>query len=256
MRAVALVGVAVCAASGLARAQDSAPRSEALQVLNVLQEAQAARTQRVELQRGAQAESARLAAQLAEAKARAELANTRARRTRERIASLQAEAGPLDEREAQLTALMDGVAQRVHDALDAMSERLLPDLIPPATKPTPTRSEDRFEAALERLDQAERRLSQVEATIIETQLDGETVAVEVLRFGGAAAWWRTLDGERFGTVRVESGRVQLTAQSGPGLADRVETAFAVAKGRAAPELLSLPLVPLSGDLVGEEGPSS
>jgi len=240
--------------AGEARAQDGASSSEPMEVLEVLQQAQAARSERLELESSARAEAARVAAQTAEAEARAQLAKTRARRTREAIEALRAEAGPLDAREAELTTRMDGVARRVNEALDGLEARLLPGIVAATAKPAPARAEDRFEAALERLEKTERRLSQIEVNVIETQLDGADVAVEVLRFGGAAAWWRGLEGGRFGVVRVEDGEVDLEPRSGDALAERVETAFAVAKGRAAPELIMLPLVPLGPN--GKRGPAS
>ena len=240
--------------AGGARAEETAPRTDALRVLDALQRAHQARTERVELQAGAQAEAARIAAQIAEAEARTELASARARRARDELAELRAEAGPLDAREAELSAAMDAVATRINDALDALARSVLPDVIPSAAQPAPARSEDRFEAALDRLDQTERRLSQIEVGIVETQLDGDDIAVEVLRFGGAAAWWRTLDGDRYGVVHVVDGRVALQPRTGPDLSERVERAFAIAKGRAAPDLLNLPLEPLTPD--AEKGPAS
>ncbi|HJL14178.1 MAG TPA: hypothetical protein RMH99_00910, partial [Sandaracinaceae bacterium LLY-WYZ-13_1] len=118
-------------------------------------------------------------------------------------------------------------------------------------EPAPTRFEDRYEAALDRLEQAERRLDQIEVMVVESRLEGEPAAVEVLRFGGASAWWRAFDGERFGVVRVVDGEVRLEPKTGAGLAERVELAFDIAKGRAAPELVVLPLAPLTPG-----GPSS
>ena len=65
--------------------------------------------------------------------------------------------------------------------------------------------------------------------------------MELLRVGGAAAWWRALDGEQAGTATIEDGEVILVAVTDPAVASAIIKGVDIAKGRVAPALVELPV---------------
>ncbi len=216
----------------------------ALEVLEQLQQAQESRSRGARLWQAFALQEARVSASVAEAEARARRAKIESDLVRRRLTELRAQSGPLEAEAASMGALFDRVALRIEGHLDRLTPTVLPGVVPPTASPRPARPHGRFEAALDRLEAAERNLSQVEVTVIEALLDGRAAAVEVLRFGGAVAWWRSPDEERYGTVRLEDGHVVLVPVTDGSAVEAIDRAFDIAKGRSAPDLVLLPVEPL------------
>ncbi len=67
-------------------------------------------------------------------------------------------------------------------------------------------------------------------------------AVRLLR-AGALAWWMTLDGSDGGTAEMVAGRLELSALADAAERSAIRRAIAMVEGRAAAELVVLPLAP-------------
>ena len=113
--------------------------------------------------------------------------------------------------------------------------------MPPRPSPEPRQPEARLDAAFDRLEGAERRAQQIEVTVAEGQLEGQPRSVQVLRVGSAVAWWVGLEGKQAGWVEVEDGDLRLRLLEDGDAVEAVSRAVRIAKGRAAPELIPLPL---------------
>lgn len=98
----------------------------------------------------------------------------------------------------------------------------------------------RLRTALGRLAAAEQAAAEVEVSIDTGLLGDETVAVQIVRLGVVAAWWRALDGAAAGTVEYRDGRRVLVPVAAPGDAVVAE-AIAVASRQRPPGLVDLPV---------------
>ena len=132
------------------------------------------------------------------------------------------------------------VASDIHRALDHLAMRVPPGLIP-ARGPQRADPREALDQALHRLERTERGLTSVDVSIAPGRLNGEAKSVEVLRLGGVAAWWRSLDGTTGGEAHKVDGEFRLVEQTDPAVLDAIARASAIAKGRRAPEVLLLPV---------------
>jgi hypothetical protein len=144
------------------------------------------------------------------------------------------------QRLTQIEAMVDALAERLEKALEVLSKRSLPGLIPPDTAAGIIDPSRRLAAAAGRLDQAHRRARASGIEIVEGRLDKEPVTIKLLRAGGAAAWWISLDGKRAGTATVENGSLVLKASTGPNDIAEIRKAFSIVSGQVAPDWVTLP----------------
>ena len=130
--------------------------------------------------------------------------------------------------------------RQIDDALDALAKQVPPGLIPArsAERANPREALDR---ALHRLERAERALRTVVVSVAPGRLDGEPKSVEVVRLGGVAAWWRSLDGASGGEAQMIDGELRLYRVDDDAVLEAIAKASAIAKGRAAPEIVLLPI---------------
>lgn len=210
------------------------------QALRVLSELQAANAARLETGRRRQAiDQARM--ELAAEAARLELEAARLEaetlELRGQTRELEGQLGPLEARSRALAELERQVAERIFRALEDLSRTVPPGVVPAA----PEDPSD-LQAALDRLERTERQLRSVSVEVVEGRLNGEPTGVELLRFGGAAAWWASLDGEEAGWARMTE--MGLVLEKGPqDLVSRVSAALQMAKGRSTALPIALPLPP-------------
>lgn len=155
----------------------------------------------------------------------------------ERLEARQEAEGPRGDRLAALERLARAQVERIHDALDALEGRALPGAVPERGDA----ADADLEAARARLEAAERRAEQVTVELADGRLDGESLRVELLRVGGAVGWWCSLDGTSAGVAQVRQGALQLEPPPEPRDAEAILSACRIAKGRAAPELVTLPV---------------
>ncbi|MEM1024805.1 MAG: DUF3450 family protein [Myxococcota bacterium] len=243
-RRMAMLGLIV---AGPARAQAPAPpeakgaSSVALEVLAELQAAHEARVEESRLLRDGRADVLSLEGRTAVVELETIVAEQRREAARTALAQLEARQAPLGRREAQVAGLMVEVAAQIHSRLDALAARVPPGAVPPRATPEPRAAEARLDAAFDRLEEAERRARQIEITLAEGDLEGERRAVQILRVGAAAAWWLSLDGDQAGWVEVREGSLALRPLADPVGREAIARAVRIAKGRAAPDLIPLPL---------------
>jgi len=157
---------------------------------------------------------------------------SRTKRQRDALAPEQVQ------REA-LSTLASAEATRLEDALDALATELPPGTIPARTEAAIS-ADDRLQAALRRLELAEKNARSVAVELASGQLDDAERSVELLRVGGVLAWWRSLDGQEGGVARMTDGALVLERRDPMVLAD-ISKAADIAKGRQAPALVSLPI---------------
>ncbi len=169
-------------------------------------------------------------------KAEAEKARADRDDLREDVEALSAKKARLE----AVEALLDSLAERLEKGLEALADGSLPGLVPADTAAGVTDPARRFDAAVARLEETEARLGTATVEIVTGSLDGREVTVRLLRVGGAAAWWTSLDGRRAGVARQAGDGLALTPADSPDARDAIRKAFAVAEGRAAPDWTLLP----------------
>ncbi len=144
----------------------------------------------------------------------------------------------------QIESLMTEIASHIEREL----ERRAPTL-PPGALPTPLIDRgtpaETLASAMKSLSEAERRAGQVSIELVEGTLDGQARSVELLRLGGLAAWWTSLDGGQAGTASMVQGALTLQLEPNIATRDAISQAIRIARGRAAPSLVTLPYLPIS-----------
>ncbi len=145
--------------------------------------------------------------------------------------------------EPPTAALETGTAEmsaKIDDSLDALAQSVPPGLIPPrgTQRANPREALDQ---ALHRLERAERAVKTVDVSVATGRLDGTPVSVEVIRLGGVAAWWRSLDGTAGGEAFMVRGQLELRPADDADSLEAIALASVIAKGRAAPQIVLLPV---------------
>ena len=236
-----LLCAGVALAASLAAAWAGAPVAE-----QVMAELRAANAARAELLREQQAWAAE--------QPRRQPLSDPAARAAERLRAEAAEAArdaaelrkPLDDLKAkrqrleQVEATVDALAERLEKALDGRRRQSLPGLVPADRAAGITEPSARLAAAAARLDEARRQARKASVEIVAGALGGQDVTVKLLRIGGVAAWWTTLDGQRVGTAVVRAGRLVLWPAPTSQDDQAIQRAFAIVEGRAAPDWVLLP----------------
>jgi hypothetical protein len=151
---------------------------------------------------------------------------------RTRLASLGSR-NDLDAVRSQLTEAGDHLSTR----LAALAATLPPGVIPAVSG---TGDEGTFDAAVRALEAAERSAGVLMVDVVTGQRNGMPEAVKMLRVGGAAAWWVSLDGTAAGIVRIDAGKVILLAAPDEVGRNAIMTALAQAEGRSPPAVILLP----------------
>lgn len=194
----------------------------------VLQRLEAADAARVALARESSAWQQAGAAHTVEVAAlKAEAQRIAAEAARVEALAAQHTAAPADPRIAEaaaLTALVEAAKTRIHAGLTELGRRI--DLPPPAADP------------LDWLAAVEESATRIEVRIATGRIDGAERAVEVLRFGSAGLWWRTLTGDQAGTAVRVDGALVLTPHAD---AAAISRAIDMVNGEAPPALVWLPV---------------
>lgn len=210
-------------------------------ILEALRAANAARAKNAEEAQGWRIEQERL--RLVQDTVNQQIARFEAEQTnlRQQTARLQAERDALepqrDRREA-LASLAASEGERLEQALDDIAAAVPPGTIPPRGTSALT-SADKLQAALRRLQQAEKNASTVTVELATGKIGDAERSVELLRIGGVVAWWRALDGLQGGTAVTTAGALELQPSASPEQISAIGQAIDVAKGRQAPALVAL-----------------
>ncbi|MFW5752489.1 MAG: DUF3450 family protein [Planctomycetota bacterium] len=226
--------------------QEAVPVAEA--VLRDLRAADVARAEQARERAAWQRERERMEALIATLEQEAGALEQRAGSDRAAVAQLEratADSEELRARRERLEAELAALAAETRAILDARADSMLPGVIPAPETDAADVPDDAavhaFAAAVRRLDRALAASAEVAVGIEDgTLADGSQRAVEVLRCGAVMAWWRALDGDAAGVVRMDDGRVLLEPRDDPAEARAIATAIEIAAGRAAPELVLLP----------------
>lgn len=160
---------------------------------------------------------------------------------------LERQARTLRERADDLGA--DGSAAQLEGQIaerEARAERLAAQIVSRMTfmahRWSPPDAPSGLAGALSLLDAAEQAATEA-ATAVQAVHDPQidkTLAVQTLRLGFVAMWWRSLDGRTAGVVDLRDGRRVLRPLDAAGRR-AVAAAFAIAGGQQAPRLVDLPL---------------
>jgi len=140
----------------------------------------------------------------------------------------------------QIEAMLDAIAERLEQALDALSARSLPGLVPPDTAADITDPARRLNATASRLDQARQRSRTSSVELVVGHLDEKSSTVRMIRAGGIGAWWMSLDGGAGGTATIRDGKLVLKKIDTKEGMNEIRKAFSILEGRAAPDWIMLP----------------
>jgi len=140
-------------------------------------------------------------------------------------------------------AMVDALCERLEKALAGVAKGSLPGIVPPDRAAGITQPGRRLAAAVERLEEARRRTRRAGVEVVGGTLNGRSVAVRLLRAGGAAAWWLSLDGKQAGTAELRGGDLILRPAPDPQDVQAIRKAFAIAEGRGTPDWALLPVPP-------------
>ena len=143
---------------------------------------------------------------------------------------------------SRLKKLATSNANKIHTALDQKAQNLVPGII---EKRSDEEQEalNQIQSALNRLEATENNMKNVAVELATGRYEGKPLAVELLRMGGALAWWRSFDGKRAGHATVKNGILKLSATKDDSERRAINQACNIAKGRTAPELVLLPILP-------------
>lgn len=134
---------------------------------------------------------------------------------------------------------LDASATAVREALQALAVQ-----VPPGTVDVPAAGGERaFDEAMRALDVSERAASQVVVEIVTGRRGQGDLAVKLLRAGGAAAWWESLDGSAGGIATMRDGMLILE-DGDEALRQAVHQAILISEGRAPAGPVVLPLAPI------------
>jgi hypothetical protein len=169
----------------------------------------------------------------------------RAKKMRAEVVKLDKQNQALEPQRANITRLeilASNQARLIAEKLHALSLTLPPGVVPEA-RPQQSDPLDQLQAAMNRLEATENNLSNVAVELSTGILATKSIAVEVLRVGGAAAWWRSLDGKQAGQAEIKNGQVLLSLATSRSDRKAILMACDIAKGRAAPSIIALPFRP-------------
>lgn len=165
-------------------------------------------------------------------------------------ARAQAQAAKIRKESEHMTSAIDAfrmlqaaekmIAGRLQEALDKRVPDSLPGVVPVGT------ADDKdpagpLSAALSRLADAQAATKVLSVEVVPGLLDGEELAVRLLRAGDVAAWWISLDGLHAGTARQFEGKLFLKKAASQDEQTRIQTAFVMQAGQAMAAWLLLPV---------------
>ncbi|MBN2713438.1 MAG: hypothetical protein JXR97_13545 [Planctomycetes bacterium] len=141
----------------------------------------------------------------------------------------------------KLRTVANTISGRINESLDKLSAESFPGVVPLGEGGQESDTE-RFENSLKRLADVEKNYSEWDIGIVSGLLDGEEVAVRLLRAGNCFGWWMSLNGESVGTARMEGGKLVLDEIKDAGKKEGIFCAFGMEAGKEAPGWALLPVV--------------
>jgi hypothetical protein len=221
----------ICAVAGIAAEPAADP---AMAALNDLRAAGQARSAQAAAEAAWRDERDRLVSLVAAAKAEAARLAEDATAAEQAAATAKAEAAALGDSDelARVEAILTAAGARLRDRLTDLAKAHPPGAVAVPADPA-------FDAAVRAIDASERAAAQVAVEVVTGSLEGKPLAVRLLRAGGAAAWWASLDGVRAGTAAPGPDGVRLVAAP-PDEAAAIRRAVEIAEGRHAPAIVVLP----------------
>jgi len=239
-----LVILSLLALGAAAPAEGPAPTDDVPgQVLEELRAAAEARASLQEEEAAWAAERERLKLLLESVRAESERFAASAAEARRQAEPLQADLNDLEaerQREGRIRDMLARLAEELEVGLDEVAAGCPPGLVP-APSGAARDPAERFLAAVQQLEGAERRADEAAVQLVSAELDDQPAAVRLLRAGGAAAWWMSLDAARAGPAVVEDGALRLLPAPSPQDREAIVRAFDIADGRSAPEWALLPI---------------
>ena len=254
-RAVWLVPlILLCPAGGAETPAEKPKPSTAEQAMAELRAANAARAQLLNEQQAWALEKEKLELLKSTVRGEAERFRTAAAKARQAEADLRkqtAERQATRRRLKLVEAMVDSLCERLEKALAKLAGTSLPGLVPPDRAAGITDPARRLAAGAQRIDDAERMARSAGVEIVQGTLAGRPATVKLLRAGGVAGWWITLDGRRTGTAEVADGKLILLPTVEPGDIEAITKAFTIVEGRGTPDWVLLPM-----GRVGKKAPPS
>jgi len=154
------------------------------------------------------------------------------------------ELADLRDRHQAVSEVIDQMAAWLKKQLDEMDTESIPGLVAPATE----KADDpagRLSSGVIRLTRSIERGRDSAIELVSGFIGEKEITVNLVRAGGVAAWWVSLDWNKAGVARVEDGRLILEPAAGFVEAGEIKKALEILKKRRSPELLILPAA--SGD---------
>ena len=130
------------------------------------------------------------------------------------------------------------LATAIQENLLALQNSTLPGALPPPKKLD--QLQDSFASAYQALHETENRSEEVRIELASGRLHDPRISVHLLRLGGIAGWWQSLDGKKRGTATMEHGHLVLRDNGTLENQSAIEKAIHIAQGRLAPALVTLP----------------
>lgn len=242
--AASLLPLLFVGTAGTAESPEPGPEpSVPEKVMTDLRAAHAARTQLAKEEQARAMEKEKLELLASTVRSETERLRTTAAKAKSAEADLKKRIEDLKAQEHRfklVEAMIDTLAERLEKALEALAARSLPGLVPPDTAADITEPPKRLAAGAGRLEEVGRQAGRSGVELVAGTLGNQSVTVRLLRVGGVAAWWMTLDGKQAGTAAVKDTTLILHPAKTPQDAAAVSKAFAIAEGRAAPDWVLLP----------------
>ena len=240
--AAGVLCVFACMAMGQTETEGGESPAE---VLAELRAARDVRLERVREHRDWQAEQRRTTLLLEAVEQEAKRLESSTQAARARADALRDSLEETERQKARVDALRDVLKRRggeIRERLADVSARTPPGLVPARTRADAAAPEDAFSADVQRLEQAYRRAGGRAIELVGGELDGRPLTVRLLRAGGVAGWWTSLDGARCGVAVQEGEALTLIAAAEAEEAEAIRRAFDVVAGRLAPDWVVLPFV--------------
>jgi len=148
--------------------------------------------------------------------------------------------GANQKRLADIETMLDTLCERVELSMEKLRSAHFPGLIPPDRAQGITDPAGRLALAIGRMEEAAGRCRNSSVELVVGLLGDQELTVKLLRAGGAAAWWVSLDGQQAGTAKMASGKLVLTRAIDMRDIQNINMAFNVIEGRVTPAWMLLP----------------
>lgn len=145
----------------------------------------------------------------------------------------------LRDRFQAVSKVVDQLASELKKELDTIDTESIPGFIAPHSEAA-TDSAGRLAEGIVRLTRSRQRGRESAVELVSGLHKENEITVHLIRAGGAASWWISLDSKRAGTARREGDKLILSEAESKADAGEIIKAMEILKNRRSPEILILP----------------